>query len=163
MSDLVGLSSVKRRSRPSDASAARRRDPGRLERFLLKKAGQAIADFAMIEPGDRIMACVSGGKDSYAMLDVLLRLQQRAPVRFDILAVNIDQGWPGYDTAAIAAHLAWQRPLREAAQAAHAYVRDAIVDAPGLGGGHGPLHHMTPWYDAEGHGRTTRSAEVPHG
>jgi tRNA 2-thiocytidine biosynthesis protein TtcA len=106
MSQFVSPASLTRRA---DQSIASRPGPGgresRLQRAIVKKAGRAIADFEMIAEGDLVMACVSGGKDSYAMLDVLRALERRSPVRFEILAVNIDQGWPGYDTATIAAHL----------------------------------------------------------
>ena len=72
------------------------RDINKLSKRLHRLVGQAVADFGMIEAGDRVMVCMSGGKDSYAMLDILLGLRERAPVDFDIVAVNLDQKQPGF-------------------------------------------------------------------
>ena len=104
-------------------------EANKLSKRLHRLAGQAIIDFNMIEQGDRVMVCMSGGKDSYGMLDILLGLQSRAPIDFEIVAVNLDQGHPGFPKDTLPRYLQGRGvPFHIETQDTHAIVKRLIPE-----------------------------------
>ena len=104
-------------------------DLNKLSKRLHRQAGQAVADFNMIEAGDKLMVCVSGGKDSYALLDILLNLRRRAPIHFDIVAVNLDQKQPGFPGHVLPGYLQSRGvPFHIAAQDTYSVVKRLIPE-----------------------------------
>ncbi len=115
---------------PSRADLKIERETHKLEKRLCRLMGQAIVDFNMIEEGDKVMVCLSGGKDSYGMLDILLKMQARAPIHFDIVAVNLDQKQPGFPEHILPAYLTGLGiPFHIENQDTYSIVKDKI--APG--------------------------------
>jgi len=116
---------------PIDARAAERerREAIKLEKRLCRLTGQAIGDCGMIQAGDKVMVCLSGGKDSYGLLDVLMKLRERAPIDFQIVAVNLDQRHPGFPAHVLPDYLTVVGvPFRIAVQDTYSVVKRVIPE-----------------------------------
>jgi tRNA 2-thiocytidine biosynthesis protein TtcA len=104
-------------------------ESAKLAKRLRRLVGQAIADYSMIEAGDKVMVCLSGGKDSFAMLDVLMRLREKSPVPFDLIAVNLDQRHPGFPEHVLPDYLtSLGVPFRIAVQDTYSVVKRVIPE-----------------------------------
>jgi len=120
----TGAIPIPRRDARRDAYEA-----NKLAKRLRRLAGQAIADFGLIEEGDRVMVCVSGGKDSHGLLDVLLQLRDKAPVSFELVAVNLDQKQPGFPARVLPDYLAARGvPFRVVEQDTYSVVKRVVPE-----------------------------------
>ena len=118
-------------TRPPASRAAQRAEfeANKLRKRLRRLGGQAIADFGMIGEGDRVMVCLSGGKDSYGLLDILLSLKDRAPLSFEVIAVNLDQKQPGFPAEVLPTYLSERGvPFRIEEQDTYSVVKRVIPD-----------------------------------
>jgi tRNA 2-thiocytidine biosynthesis protein TtcA len=106
-----------------------RYEEAKLAKRIRRQVGEAIADFNMIEAGDRVMVCVSGGKDSHGLLDVMLSLKEKAPVGFELVAVNVDQKQPGFPERVLPEYLESRGvPFKIAEQDTYSVVKRLIAD-----------------------------------
>ena len=104
-------------------------EEAKLAKRIRRQVGEAISDFAMIAEGDRVMVCLSGGKDSHGMLDVLLSLQEKAPMRFELVAVNLDQKQPGFPAHVLPEYLGGRGvPFRIVEQDTYSVVKRVIPE-----------------------------------
>ena len=118
-------------TRPPASRAAQRAEfeANKLRKRLRRLVGQAIVDFGMIGEGDRVMVCLSGGKDSYGLLDILLSLKDRAPLSFEVIAVNLDQKQPGFPADVLPTYLSERGvPFRIEEQDTYSVVKRVIPD-----------------------------------
>ena len=138
-----------------NAIVARPVEANKLAKRLRRQVGQAIADYNMVEDSDRIMVCLSGGKDSYTMLDILRQLQVKAPVRFELVAVHLDQKQPDYDARILPDYLrSIGMPFQIIEQDTYSVVKRVVPEGKTMCGLCSRLRRGALYAHAERHGFT---------